>query len=155
MNGEDLLNKINFIDDDLIEEAANAKKNKKSYKRFYATAVVVCVISSGILLINYNSNNDLINKEDTIVNDEESKNNLVYIPKIKLSTESTESNALYDMISFIIYKGKIYTHSDIFIGEEAIKINSLVGKRIGYAKGNFRYIHLPYIHHLKLFLQTL
>ncbi|WP_294188364.1 hypothetical protein [uncultured Clostridium sp.] len=133
MNGKDLLNKINFIDDDLIEEAANAKKNKKSYKRFYATAVVVCVIISGILLRNYNINKDLINKEDIIVNDEEEKDSLVYIPKIKLSTEP---NASYDMIGLIIYKGKIYTQAERGVGEDTIKENNLLGKRLGYAKGN-------------------
>lgn len=53
------------------------------------------------------------------------------------------------MIGLIIYKVKIYTQAERVVGEDTIKENNLLGKRLGYAKGNidecYNYLDLPNI----------
>lgn len=134
MKGKDLLDKINSIDNNLIEEAYNINKKRKVYKKWYVIAASLCIVVLGTLLfinqeIGKNSEN-----EKEIISNEEIKNSLVYIPKIELPKE--ESNTSFDMIALVVYKGNIYTHSETFIGESAKNVDSLVGKRLGYAKGN-------------------
>lgn len=134
MKGKDLLDKINSIDNNLIEEAYNINKKRKVYKKWYVVAASLCIVVLGTLLfinqeIGKNSEN-----EKEIISNEEIKNSLVYIPKIELPKE--ESNTSFDMIALVVYKGNIYTHSETFIGESAKNVDSLVGKRLGYAKGN-------------------
>lgn len=133
MKGKDLLDKINFIDNDLIEEAANINKRRKVYNKWYVIAASLCVVILGTALFNKYGMSKYFEHEKKFVSNEEIKNSLVYIPKIELPKES---NASFDMIGLVVYKGNIYTQAERFIGESAEKVDSLVGKRLGYAKGN-------------------
>lgn len=145
MKGKDLLDKINSIDNDLIKEASNINKRRKVYNKWYVIAASLCVVILGTALFNnygmgkhFEYEKEIVANEEIVSNEEntsneEIKNSLVYIPKIELPKES---NALFDMIGFVIYKGNIYTQAESFIGESAEKVDSLVGKRLGYAKGN-------------------
>lgn len=134
MNGKDLLDKMNFIDDDLIEEASNIKKKRKTYTKYYAIACSLCLILIGTILIKGYILNDKLDNNNTITAaEEEAKKSLVYIPSIELPKES---NLQADMIGLIVYKGKIYTQAESFQGQNVNEINNLVGNRIGYAKGN-------------------
>ena len=134
MKGKDLLDKINFIDNDLIQEAANIRKKRKKCTKWYAIACSLCVILIGTVLLRWVILNDkLDNNNTTVVDEEEAKNSLVYIPKIELPKKSSVQT---DMIGLIVYKGKIYTQAESFCGQKASEINNLVGNRIGYAKGN-------------------
>jgi len=59
----------------------------------------------------------------------------VYIPAIKLP-ENTNDTESYDMIGFVVYKGRIYTQTKYYYNDEATAISNLVGEWLGYAKGN-------------------
>lgn len=134
MKGKDLLDKINFIDDDLIQEAGIIKKKRKTYTKWYVIACSLCVILIGTVLVSGIILNDkLDNNNTTVVDKEPAKNSLVYIPKIELPEKS---NIQADMVGLIVYKGKIYTQGESFQVEKASEINNLVGNRLGYAKGN-------------------
>lgn len=136
MNGKDLLDKINFIDNDLIEEAANIDKKRKPHIKLYVVACFLCVILIGTVLIKGRTSNDkLDNSNSSLVEEEEIKNSLVYIPNIEVS-EKSQSNICGDMIAFIIYKDKMYERTESFKGQKVIEINNLVGNKVGYAKGD-------------------
>ena len=90
-----------------------------------AAAIVCAVILS------------VIKHPETRVKDSESivaDDNGLHIPAIQLPKSSETANM--DMIGLVVYQGRIYTHSEIYDGDEAQKILPLVGEHLGTAKGN-------------------
>lgn len=58
----------------------------------------------------------------------------VYIRPIEIPREA--DGVMYDMIGMVVYRGGIYTQSYNFYGDEAHKVDHLIGAYLGYAKGN-------------------
>ncbi len=59
----------------------------------------------------------------------------VYIPAIELPEKQQEGVAM-DMVACVVYRGGIYTGEGYFPGEQAERVDALVGEYIGEAKGN-------------------
>lgn len=137
MNGNELLEKIEAIDVDLIQEAADIKGKKKqvNWVKWGITAACIGLLCLGVIqmskLHQRSGSNGPIDLGDK-VRQESSKG--VNVPAIQLP-ENTNGAAM-EMIALIVYDGRIYTQSTFYEGNQAIQVSSLVGDYLGYAKGN-------------------
>lgn len=138
MNGEELLTKISNIDDDLIEAAdqAKSKKNKIKFKKWAALASCVCLVVLGILMMkpNFEDTPKQVESNGTNVPSGITDNNDILVPKINLPESDGTISA--DMIGLIVYKGSIYTQGESYEGQEVASLETMVGKKLGYAMGN-------------------
>lgn len=139
MNGEELLNKLELIDHDLIEEAATARKKKKvpNWKKWGAIAASICLVVIGASYIGRGQRGDEKEYQGSEQEGYENTHGItqdkgVNVPGIELPKNN---NSDADMIGLIVYQGNIYTQAGWYVGKDADEIQDLVGERIGYAKG--------------------
>ncbi len=138
MRGKDLLNVMSAVDVDLIaesEEAFHKEQKKPILIKWIAMAACLCLVLIGAFAaIKYYSNPPGYTNptEDTEsgINSYEG----LYIPPLKLP-ENTDG-AGFDMLGLIVYNDGIYTQSEDYYGDEALRIDSLVGDYLGYASGS-------------------
>ena len=146
MRDTDLLEAVGGIDNKYIEQAGKAKTRDLRWVPIAVAALSVTIL--GVIFIP-----KLLNKDDDVsttkptevtqslfteptgVTAMEIEGTGVYVPSIKLP-ESTESGTAADMIGLVVYKGQIYTQAVDYTGEEAYKIDAIVGEYLGTARGN-------------------
>lgn len=140
MNGKELFEKKEFIDADLIQDAAIAtgKKKQRNRVKWGLTAACISLLVLGILQLSNPENGFAPGSDSQIIepgNDVSlDGSNFVNVPTIELP--KTTNGAAMDMIGLIVYDGRIYTQSTYYEGEQAVPISHLVGDYLGYAKGN-------------------
>ncbi|MDO5558973.1 MAG: hypothetical protein Q4F95_05185 [Oscillospiraceae bacterium] len=146
MKKEDLFECIGGIDDDLITRSES--KRVISVKKLCAAAACFAVLVSGCVFagkfLSGSSGSVVMNPDSSVSGilessqisenpDKVSSEGSVTVPEIKLP--ENDGTASMDMIGLIVYKGKVYTQTQYYRGEDAERINSLVGDYLGHAKG--------------------
>lgn len=155
MNEHDLLEAVGRINEKYINNAGNVKTKKKhGYIKWLSVAVagLFLIVAAGIMIpkIMNHDGNIVENLQDgnnlTVVDNPDDKNDMdrneqaneaakgVYIPAIELPNSTDIGDA--DMIGLIVYQGHIYTQAENYLGEDAHRIELLVGEHLGTAKGN-------------------
>ncbi len=94
--------------------------------------LVVCFVAIGILSGCHDNNKQALPDEWTAP--EESKVSGVYIPAVELPAET--DSVEYAMMGLVVYKGGIYTSAELYYGDDAGRIDELVGDYLGYATGS-------------------
>ena len=148
MKVQDLLEAVGEIDEKYINNAGNIRpktRNRSYLKRGAVVAACLCtifIVGTVILelLDSYFDNrnnpqpgNDKYAAENQANTDTGAADG-VYVPAIELP-ESSE-DAFADMLGLVVCQGHIYTQAEDYLGEDAQKIETLVGEHLGTAKGN-------------------
>ncbi|MBQ5561315.1 MAG: hypothetical protein IIT46_16295 [Lachnospiraceae bacterium] len=155
MKDHDLLEAVGGINEKYVNNAeSNQKKKKHGYIKWVsvAAACLCLIVIAGIMIAK------MTNQDRKITDNPQNENNLtiaensddkkdanqntqsnevvegVSIPAIELPDSSDIGAA--DVIGLIVYQGHIFTQAEIYLGEDAHRIESLVGEYIGTAKGN-------------------
>ena len=151
MKGHDLLDAVGGINEKYIYNAGNdkTKKSKSYFKWISVAAACLClIVIVGITIPRlFNSTPDsgqdsqpgnhaaaAGNKDGKQDNVDVNAEDGIYIPAIELPDSSAIEEA--DMIGLVVYRGHIYTQAEDYSGEEAQRIESLVGEHLGTARGN-------------------
>ncbi len=123
MKNEDLIDAMNYIDDDIIENAVTPKKKNRAVKWIAIAACFCLCIAVGTAFAINNSKNNIkdIGKEPSY-----SSEDGVFIPKSEFSIP--EKGAAADCIPFICYKDCFYVY---FFSNENI---DLTDEYLGEAK---------------------
>ncbi|MBQ8830118.1 MAG: hypothetical protein IJ017_00780 [Oscillospiraceae bacterium] len=162
MNGQELLDKMGFIDPEYIENAAAEPRKIRTWVKWYAVAACICIIIGGVIFWGAAGARDITNQTDgtadaetdfneqdisdvqitgeSQTNESEDQNDVeeeqeegMYIPPMELP--DTVDTATMDMIGVVVYKGGIYTQSYSYFDDEAERIRHLVGEHLGTATG--------------------
>lgn len=159
MKEHDLLEAVGGINVKFINNAGkvNTKKKHGYIKWISAVAAVFCLIvvtgtvipkmidHDGNIGDNLQSGNNAAAVENTDNKIDVAQNGQiddvvegVFVPAIELPDPSDigTQDMVADMIGLIVYQGHIYTQTENYFGEDAQRIESLVGNHLGTAKGN-------------------
>ena len=133
MKEHELLDAVGGIDKELIENAdAAVKAKKKTGSRFLwiAAAAACLLIGAGVAvpILARSARNG----EAKLAQEQPEG---VFIPAVELE-EPSDGAVARSMIPLVVYKGHIYTQAEEYFGEDAKPLETLVGERIGTAKGN-------------------
>lgn len=155
MKGYDLLDAVGGIDAKFVENAsqekssAERKKKKEKWYPWAALAACLClVVFAGILFprLPHPTPADVSEPAGTGLRVQTPGDTAVpavpsaptaegvWIPSLELP-ENT-GNVQTDMIGLVVYNGGCYTQAEDYYGEDARRIDSLVGELLGYASGN-------------------
>ena len=156
MKDHELLEAVGGINDKYINSASIEKTGRAitGIKWFWGIAACVCLIALvGIYVpkqFNSEKGNDELQSDNSVALDDSqhydrddksavqdnqaAKDTGIYIPAVELPDASNSEMA--DMIGLIVYQGHIYTQSESYYDEDAVRIESLVGDYLGTAKGN-------------------
>ena len=150
-----IIDSIGKIDDDMIESVdalrqsqKKRSKKKNAWTKWGAMAACLCLLVAGALGMN-----NLFNSKDIAIEDSADKNEVIsdtpsisetqepsiadtglYIPAVELP--DTTTGVEFDMLGLVVYNGGIYTQAENYYGAEALKIDNLIGKYLGYATGS-------------------
>lgn len=145
MKNEKVFQAMEHIDSDIINEADTYKGTKKKNIRVKWGAMVacLCLVLVGVFGINshfenknlandcsVDNNRAISNKSKTPVIDDAG----LCIPALELPDMT--DGVKYDMIGLVVYNGGIYTETEMYYGDEALKIDNLIGDYLGYATGS-------------------
>lgn len=149
MKNEKALCIMEHIDADIIDEADAYKgtKKKSTWVKWGAMAACLCLVVAGtfganelfknrdIVMDGSVGENEVISSNPSISETQKSANadTGIHIPAVKLP--DTTAGVELDMIGFVVYNGGIYTQAENYYGDEALKIDNLIGKYLGYATG--------------------
>jgi len=157
MRGNEFLDKMGLVNPEYIEAAETAPIKKKNvWVRWTVLAACLCIIIGIIMFLRsaeLDKNTDItdnstlsdthtnmpideIETEITDYTDEEEipTNKGLYIPPVELP--EGDDIASMDMLGVVVYKGGIYTQTELYLDERAYEMEHLVGEYIGLAKGN-------------------
>ena len=154
MRGNEFLDKMGLVDPQYIEAAENVvMKKKNKWIGWIAVAACFCVIVGAATFlrsaeigknterIDDNTASDAQISKPIGEMDTENSENIdtenekgVYVPRAELP--EGETDAIMDMLGVVVYKGGIYTQTELYSDERAYEIEHLVGDYIGVAKGN-------------------
>ncbi len=130
MKKNKMLDSIGYVDSQLINEADTyvPAKKKNGWLKWGAMAACLCLVVAGTYSVNkyYNHLHGYKNPE--------SPGEGLYIPAVELP-EKVEGMGL-DMIGLVVYNGSIYTRAEDYYGDEALRIDSIVGDYLGDASGS-------------------
>lgn len=150
MKKEKALSIMEHIDPDIIDEADAYKETKKksTWVKWGAMAACLCLVVAGAF-----GANNLFKNRDIVMDDPVGTNKVIsgnpsisenqgpaignsglYIPPVELP--NTTAGVASDMIGLVVYKGGIYTQAEGYYGADALHIDKLVGKYLGYATGS-------------------
>ncbi len=157
MRGDDLLDKMEYVDEDLIEAAGKMPKKKtKPWLKWGTIAACLCLAAAGIFMSGrINRASDSLGAHgngslSTNTHVDGSSSNTDQQGTDKLTPSASGSYALnipaiqlpkkskgveFDMIALVVYKGGIYTQTQRYIGADAEGVDGLVGEKLGYATG--------------------
>lgn len=144
MKKENALDIMEHIDSDIINEADTYKSTKKKSNsiKWVAMAACLCIVVAGVLGVNNHLRNINTVKNNGVTSRYSSPNetkqtatgdNGTYIPPYELP--ETTDGVEFDMLTLVVFNGGIYTQAESYYGDEALKIDSLTGKYLGYATG--------------------
>lgn len=152
MKEHDLLDAVGGINEKYINNAGKIKTQRRggSYIKWgmIAAACLCMIVVAGITIPNLlhspsdSEQGPQPESNEAVVDNQDNKQNNpdvsiaegVYIPAIELPESSDIESA--EMVGLVVYKGHIYTQAEDYLGEEAQRIESLVGEHLGTAKGN-------------------
>ncbi|WP_343208576.1 hypothetical protein [Anaerolentibacter hominis] len=145
MNGEELFEKMDCVEEAFVSEAENAGKGRvfRPWIKWGAAAACICLIAAGALLLkqpagrapDQGPGSAALDHDSNEQADNSDNDGAVTVPALELP-EKVEEGVCMDMIGLVVYQGRIYTQGSQYIGEDAAKVKELVGDYLGYAKGN-------------------
>lgn len=152
MKDYELLDAVGGIDEKYIRQASNESRRNKHWAKWGALAACLCLVVGGLFsapLLKAPTDDPEPNQSGAVAeNDEKTPSSAIdtntpqiadhtkegiLIPAIELP-EAT-GNVEFDMIGLVVYRGGIYTQAGSYWGEDAKKIDMLVGDYLGYATG--------------------
>lgn len=86
---------------------------------------------------NHTDNTDVLDEEDYLAEQTkkaEVATDGIKIPAIELPDSTTDEKT--DMLGLVVYKGNIYTQAESYLGDDAVAIDYLTGRYLGYATGS-------------------
>ena len=150
MKKEKALSIMEYIDSDIIDEADTYKGTKKKSARvkWGAMAACICLVvaavfgakelfkNRGIVTGGSVGTNEVISGNPSVGKTQKPANadTGLHIPAVELP--DTTDGVEFDMIGLVVYNGGIYTQAENYYGAEALKIDNLIGKYLGYATGS-------------------
>ncbi len=144
MKKENALDVMEHIDSDIINEADTYKSTKKKNNsiKWVAMAACLCIVVAGVFGLNNHLRNINTVKNNGVNSGYSSQNETkqkatgdtgTYIPPYELP--ETTDGVEFDMLTLVVFNGGIYTQAESYYGDDALKIDSLTGKHLGYATG--------------------
>lgn len=134
MNGFDLLYAIGEADDALVMEAQTARR-KTRWIPYAAAAALVLAAGIGALLLHRAPDAPRYLLDTTSMPAVLSTPQTgVTIPAMELPEPAEGASA--DMIAFVMVDGNMYTQAESFYDDAAVRIEPLLGEKLGYAPGN-------------------
>lgn len=140
MKGNEFLNKLEGLDADLIEQAADNERRtsvgKKMIFRIAAAAAAILLVVGGTVLLwpkdAPQSTGDTDGTQGTVSTPALVQGG-VYIPPIELP--ESEDGVSMAMIGLVVYKGRIYTQAGFLSQCDDETISRYVGEHLGTATG--------------------
>lgn len=137
MKAYELLEMIGETDEKIIEEAEKSRRRTRAvWIRWTAAAACLLLIVSGIFWMaddNGSSRPDRYHHSS----EETAGSEGVYIPPMMISDGVLKENETSaDMIAAVVYRDQVYTQAESYYGEDAQKVNGIVGRYLGHADGN-------------------
>lgn len=127
MKKNKILESMEYVDDEIIEEAdgyASAKK-KHGWLKYGVMAACFCLVLAGTFVV----------KKSLKPLPEENTPAQLVIPSVELPNSSMEDSVMADMIGLVVYNGGIYTQAEDYYGDDATAVDALIGDYLGYASG--------------------
>ena len=147
MKDYELLDAMGDINEKFIKEASASKNTKKTWKKWAAAAACLCIIAAGAYGAHVltgappKDTDQLTPPDDNAVADTDpaaisdpAESGGVFIPGIVLPKSS--HGTANSMKALVVYHGGIYTDAESYFGEDAEKIDALVGEHLGFATGS-------------------
>ena len=127
MKKNKILESMEYVDDEIIEEAdgyASAKK-KHGWLKYGVMAACFCLVLAGTFVV----------KKSLKPLPEENTPAQLVIPSVELPNSSMEDGVMADMIGLVVYNGGVYTQAEDYYGDDATAVDALIGDYLGYASG--------------------
>ena len=127
MKKNKILESMEYVDDEIIEEAdgyASAKK-KHGWLKYGGMAACFCLVLAGTFVV----------KKSLKPLPEENTPAQLVIPSVELPNSPMEDGVMADMIGLVVYNGGVYTQAEDYYGDDATAVDALIGDYLGYASG--------------------
>ena len=127
MKKNKILESMEYVDDEIIEEAdgyASAKK-KHGWLKYGVMAACFCLVLAGTFVV----------KKSLKPLPEENTPAQLVIPSVELPNSPMEDGVMADMIGLVVYNGGVYTQAEDYYGDDATAVDALIGDYLGYASG--------------------
>lgn len=127
MKKHKILESMEYVDDEIIEEAdgyASAKK-KHGWLKYGVMAACFCLVLAGTFVV----------KKSLKPLPEENTPAQLVIPSVELPNSPMEDGVMADMIGLVVYNGGVYTQAEDYYGDDATAVDALIGDYLGYASG--------------------
>lgn len=142
MKKEDLYESFQSIDDDMLERSEQAFRRNapKPWKKMIAIAASLCILAAGALGVMRLSGSpfdgtETENESSAAAEPDHKDEQGVWIPQIQLP-ESTDDDMSTDMLSLVVYQGRIYTQTERFRAKKKAIPEDIIGEYIGEAVGS-------------------
>ncbi len=124
MKKEELYETLGNMDERFINEAetAHLKKRRPVWMKWVAAAACLCIVIVSCAGVS------------SLYKNKKQANAGISIPAVEIP--NTADNAETDMIGLVVYNGNVYTQAESYSGSDALAINHLTGKYLGYATGS-------------------
>lgn len=124
MKKEELYETLGNMDERFINEAetVHLKKRRPVWMKWVAAAACLCIVIVSCAGVS------------SLYKNKKQANAGISIPAVEIP--NTADNAETDMIGLVVYNGNVYTQAESYSGSDALAINHLTGKYLGYATGS-------------------
>ena len=124
MKKEELYETLGNMDGRFINEAetVHLKKRRPVWMKWVAAAACLCIVIVSCAGVS------------SLYKNKKQANAGISIPAVEIP--NTADNAETDMIGLVVYNGNVYTQAESYSGSDALAINHLTGKYLGYATGS-------------------
>lgn len=124
MKKEELYETLGNMDERFINEAeaVHLKKRRPVWMKWVAAAACLCIVIVSCAGMN------------SLYKNKKQANAGISIPAVEIP--NTADNAETDMTGLVVYNGNVYTQAESYSGSDALAINHLTGKYLGYATGS-------------------
>ena len=124
MKKEEFYETLGNMDERFINEAetVHLKKRRPVWMKWVAAAACLCIVIVSCAGMN------------SLYKNKKQANAGISIPAVEIP--NTADNAETDMTGLVVYNGNVYTQAESYSGSDALAINHLTGKYLGYATGS-------------------
>lgn len=124
MKKEELYETLGNMDERFINEAetVHLKKRRPVWMKWVTAAACLCIVIVSCAGVS------------SLYKNKKQANAGISIPAVEIP--NTADNAETDMIGLVVYNGNVYTQAESYSGSDALAINHLTGKYLGYATGS-------------------
>lgn len=124
MKKEEFYETLGNMDERFINEAetVHLKKRRPVWMKWVAAAACLCIVIVSCAGVS------------SLYKNKKQVNAGISIPAVEIP--NTADNAETDMIGLVVYNGNVYTQAESYSGSDALAINHLTGKYLGYATGS-------------------